>query len=259
MKIAHISDLHFGCTTETALTALRRALAEAAPDLIIASGDITQSATVPEFEQAQAFFAQLPAPVLSVPGNHDLPGMDVARFVSPFGRYKRFIARDLDTSFTSPLVHIEAINSARMILPHWNWANGSVSRRQCARLAAGFSAATAPWKMCVLHHPPLNSRDFPLEVALFNRARLLRVLKAQRVDLVLAGHQHHAFVEPEETGGHTTLFVNASTTTSQRIRRQPNGFNLLEFSEGHVRIDMLRLNGDRFEPFAATTHTRSQA
>lgn len=257
MKIAHISDLHFGCTTEAALAALRRSLKDVAPDLVIASGDITQSATVAEFTEAKAFFAQLPAPVLSVPGNHDLPGMDVTRFVSPFGRYRRFIAPDLDTSFSSPLVHIEAINSARMILPHWNWANGSVSRRQCARLAAGFSAATAPWKMCVLHHPAVNSKDFPLEVALFNRARLLRVLKAQRVDLVLAGHQHHAFVEPEASDGHTTLFVNASTTTSQRLRRQPNGFNLLTFSESHVRIDMLRLNGDRFETFAATTHTRA--
>lgn len=254
--MAQISDLHFGCTSEAAVEALLRSLDEAAPDLIIASGDITQSATVPEFMQAQAFFAQLPAPVLSIPGNHDLPGMDLTRFVNPFGRYKRFIGEDLNPTFVSPLVHIEAINSARMILPHWNWANGSVSRRQCARLVASFSAATAAWKMCVLHHPPMNSKDFPLEVALFNRARFLRVIKAQKVDLVLAGHQHHAFVEPEASGGHTTLFVNASTATSVRTRRQPNGFNLLEFSETHVRIDMLRLNGDRFEPFAATTHTK---
>jgi 3',5'-cyclic AMP phosphodiesterase CpdA len=257
VKIAHISDLHFGCISGTALKALLRSLEEAAPDLVIASGDITQSATVAEFTEAQAFFARLPAPVLSVPGNHDLPGMDLVRFVSPFGRYKRFIAEELNPSFTSPLVHIEAINSARMILPHWNWANGSISRRQCARLAAGFSASGSVWKMCVLHHPAVNSRDFPLEVALFNKACLLRVIKQQRVDLVLAGHQHHAFVEPEASGGHTTLFVNASTTTSVRTRRQPNGFNLLEFSESHVRIDMLRLNGDRFETFSATTHTRA--
>lgn len=257
MKIAHISDLHFGCISDLASEALLRSLEDAAPDLIIASGDITQDATLPEFEQAKAFFAGLPAPVLSIPGNHDLPGMDLERFVSPFGRYKRYIAEDLNPTFTSPLVHIEAINSARMLLPHWNWANGSVSRRQCARLVAGFSAATAPWKMCVLHHPPMNSKDFPLEVALFNRARFLRVIKQQRVDLVLAGHQHHAFVEPEAGGGHTTLFVNASTATSLRTRRQPNGYNLLAFTDTHVRIDMLRLHDNAFETFAATTHTKA--
>ncbi len=257
MKIAHISDLHFGCASDTVREALMQTLHEAAPDLVIASGDITQSATVPEFQEAEAFFQQLPLPWLCIPGNHDLPGMDMARFINPFARYKRHIAKDLNPEFRSPLVHIKGLNSARMILPHWNWANGSISAHQCRDLAQTFATSTAPWRICVLHHPLMNSKDFPLDVTLFNRARLLTTLSEQKVDIVLAGHQHHAYIETEDLSAHTTLFVNASTAMSTRIRRQPNGFNMLHFSDTAVRIDMLRYDKGVFETFSALTHSKA--
>jgi 3',5'-cyclic AMP phosphodiesterase CpdA len=257
MKIAHISDLHFGCASDSVREALLASLHELAPDLVIASGDITQSATVAEFREAEAFFKALPMPWLSIPGNHDLPGMDLARFIDPFARYKRHIAAELNPEFRSPLVHIKGLNSARMILAHWNWANGSISARQCKDLAQTFAASTAPWRICVLHHPLMNSKDFPLDVTVFNRTDLLATLAEQSIDIVLAGHQHHAYIETRQESEHKTLFVNASTAMSTRIRRQPNGFNLLTFSDTSVRIDMLRYGGRVFETFSALTHTKA--
>lgn len=55
MKIAHISDLHFGAHDPAVLEALVAHLTEAGPHLVIASGDITQSATEAEFAAARAF------------------------------------------------------------------------------------------------------------------------------------------------------------------------------------------------------------
>lgn len=257
MKIVQISDLHFGCLSVPAVVALVAALREQAPDLVIASGDITQSATTEEFAAARAFFDGLNAPLFVIPGNHDLPGMDPMRFIKPFGRYRRHVSRDLEPDFRSEVVDIKGINSARMIMPHWNWANGAVSARQRRDIVAFFEASTAPWRMFVMHHPLVGAKELPLDVAVFGQDAALETLARQRVDLVLAGHQHHAFVEPVERDGHTTLFVNAGTTTSQRLRRQPNGFNLLAFTPTTVRIDMLRLNGERFETFAAVTHTKA--
>jgi 3',5'-cyclic AMP phosphodiesterase CpdA len=256
MKIAHISDLHFGCISDAVRDALLQSLSDAAPDLVIASGDLTQSATVAEFQQAAAFFKILPAPWLSIPGNHDLPGMDIERFTDPFGRYERYIARDLDPEFASPLVHVKAINSARMIMPYWNWANGGVSARQCRETEAAFAASTSSWRVFVIHHPLVSAGDLPLDVKIMNRRGILKTLTEQRVDIVLAGHQHHAFTETLSVEGHTTIFLNASTATSLRLRQQPNGFNMLDFTDNSVRIDMLRFNGAAFETFSALTHTR---
>ena len=257
MKIAQISDLHFGCINEEVKGALLRHLLDAAPDLVIASGDLTQSATVAEFEAARAFFAELPMSVLSIPGNHDLPGMDITRFIDPFRRYRRLIAEDMNPEYRSDLVHVKGINSARMILPHWNWANGSVSGRQCRDIAAAFSASSAPWRIVVLHHPMINSKDFPLAVTVFNARALLHTLADQQVDVVLAGHQHHAYVETQTMNGHTTLFANASTAISNRLRRQPNGFNMLEFSDNSLRIDLLRYKDGAFTVFEAVSHTKT--
>ncbi len=257
MKIVHISDLHFGCTSKPVIDALLRHLSEDAPDLVIASGDITQSATVAEFEEASAFFQSLTVPYFVIPGNHDLPGMDLTRFVNPFGRYKHHIAEDMEPSLRTACVDIKGINSARVIMPHWNWANGGVSPHQRHDIERFFGASTTPWRMLVLHHPLISARELPLDVKVYGRTKALETIAEQRIDIVLAGHQHHALVEPLSVDDHTTLFVNASTTLSQRIRRQPNGFNVLNFNDNSLRIDLLRFGHDRFETFSAVTHTKT--
>ena len=256
MKIAQISDLHLGCTAPDVVAALRDVLHAEAPDLVIESGDLTQHGTAAEFAEARTFFATLGQAVIAVPGNHDLPGLDAMRFLNPFGRYRDAIATDLEPDRRTDLVDIKMLNSARMFLPHPNWANGAVSARQCRDIATFFSSSTAPWRLVVLHHPLVKPRDLPLDVAVFGRERALQALAEQRVDVVLAGHQHHAFVEPVLTHGHTILFVNASTATSTRLRTQPNGFNLLEFTASHLRVSQLRYTGNAFEVFSAVTHLK---
>jgi 3',5'-cyclic AMP phosphodiesterase CpdA len=256
MKIAHISDLHFGVTDASVLAALTASLREAEPDLVIASGDITQSALTPEFVEARAFFDALDVPLFCVPGNHDLPGMDLMRFLNPFGRYKQHIAHDLNPEFRSELIDIKGINSARMILPHWNWANGAVSHSQRRAIGRTFAEGDGAWRMVVLHHPPMNSKDFPLDVSLDGAKEFVETLAEERVDLVLAGHQHHAYIESRVVNDHTCVFLNASTATSTRIRRQPNGYNLIQIAPDHLRIDLLRYENGGFSIFEALTHTR---
>lgn len=257
MKIAHISDLHFGAHDPAVCDILLAHILDAEADLVIASGDITQSSTDAEFAQAQAFFARFPMPVFMVPGNHDLPGMDLTRFIDPFGRYRRFLTKDLNPELATPLVHIKGINTARRILPHWNWANGSVSARQCRQVEESFEASSAPWRLFVLHHPLMSPKEFPLDITVFNSAELLKTIADTQIDIVLAGHQHHAYIETRQEEDHKTLFVSASTATSTRIRRQPQGFNMLHFSETSVRIDMLRYGNGAFTIFEALTHTKA--
>lgn len=72
-RLIHLSDLHFGATTPALLDPLCEMVAELAPDMVVVSGDLTQRARPAQFAQAAAFMARLPAPVLAIPGNHDVP------------------------------------------------------------------------------------------------------------------------------------------------------------------------------------------
>jgi 3',5'-cyclic AMP phosphodiesterase CpdA len=256
MRVAHISDLHFGAHDRRVTETLISTLIELEPDLVLASGDITQDATVAEFVEAADFFKLLPMPAFVIPGNHDLPGLDLRRFIQPWKRYRDHIAKELEPELHADLVDIKGINSARMILPALNWAYGSISARQRQDIADFFGASTTPWRVLTVHHPPLNPSEFPLDVTVFNSDKLLKTVGEQKVDIVLSGHQHHAYVETRVMNGHTTLFVCASTAMSVRIRKQPQGFNLLDFTDKSVRIELHQLSGDRFVTQSAVTHTK---
>src|SRR6266850_3541000 len=98
--IIHLSDLHFGRVDRRIVAPLVAAIDELAPDLVAVSGDFTQRARTREFTEARAFLETLRFPRLVVPGNHDVPLYNVARrFLSPLGRYRRFIAEDLQPTY----------------------------------------------------------------------------------------------------------------------------------------------------------------
>src|SRR3954451_4090335 len=96
-RLAHLSDLHFGRVDPAAVEGLLRSLEAARPDLVVVSGDFTQSARTQEFRAARAFLDRLPAPVFAVPGNHDLPQWNPGeRLGRPHDRYQPVIAQPVE-------------------------------------------------------------------------------------------------------------------------------------------------------------------
>src|SRR5664279_2006830 len=105
MRITHLSDLHFGHHDEQLAQGLAADIATQRPDLVVISGDFTQIGSRAEFEEARAFLDRLPAPFFAVPGNHDVPAVNIVRrFLDPYGYYRRFIAPDLE-----PFVEIDGV------------------------------------------------------------------------------------------------------------------------------------------------------
>src|SRR6218665_4090867 len=97
MKILHVSDLLFGHHDPALAEGFADDINAQSPDLIVASGDFTQIGTKEEFEQARAFLDKLNAPVFAVPGNHDVPAVNVLRrLINPYGLYRRYISDDLE-------------------------------------------------------------------------------------------------------------------------------------------------------------------
>lgn len=250
MRIIHLSDPHFGTHETNVLNALNQKISDLAPDMTIISGDFTQKASHKEFQQAQDFLENLPCPCLAVPGNHDISPVNLwERFFNPYKKYTKYIHHNLCPSYENDQVKILGINSARRILPHWNWANGAISRHQRQLLLKSFHKLEDNWNILTLHHPIHKMvGESPIGVKLFGSKKAYNLILNLHLDVVLTGHVHHASVHSiKNSVGRDTLFVSASTALSSRIRDHDNGFNSLDFEGNQLTINRYNLVGKEFE------------
>ena len=223
--MVHLSDVHFGAHRDLLVESLLVDVAAQRPDLVVVSGDWTQRARRSQFRQARAFLDRLPAPVLSVLGNHDVPLFDlVRRLVAPTGRYRRHLTPDLDPTVRLP--GLVALGLASM--PPWRWKAGHVSARQAeiVRDALGGGAPGA-WRILVTHHPVL-----PAELSgLLGRRSLVDSCARAGVAVFLSGHTHLASATVVTLGPagdrRQALSVVAGTATSTRTRGTPNSYAVL--------------------------------
>ena len=142
--VVHLSDIHFGAHRPDLAESVLADVASVGPDLVVVSGDLTQRARRGQFEQAQAFIDRLPAPVLTVIGNHDLPLINLPRrFLSGTRHYQRYITRDPAPIVTLPNLVAVGLDT----MPTWRWKGGHVSSRQAAivRQALG-TAPQGAWR-----------------------------------------------------------------------------------------------------------------
>lgn len=238
-KLMHISDVHFGRVDQATVEPLIRAAAEIRPDVVVVSGDLTQRARRNEFRAARAFLAALPQPQVVVPGNHDIPFYNVAaRFLTPLANYRKYIGRDLEPHYEDDELVIQGINTARSL----TFKNGRINQRQIELMRSSFCGASASrTKILVTHHPLDLPRRFP-EEEIVGRARpAMEALAECGVDLLLAGHYHIAHTGDTRARypikNFSALVAHAATTTSSRLRDEPNSFNLLGIEPGAITID----------------------
>lgn len=242
--ILHASDLHFGKADPEVIELFYYEIERQRPDLVILSGDFTQVGSVNEFKLARDFIARITAPVFTIPGNHDIPRFNVQqRLFDPMKRYRDYIAPMQDIVHEDKDCFIVGINTARPVLPHWNWANGMISQRQVQFVENQFRHAdNDKVRIFVCHHPLLNVKGAPIDTVVWGSTDLLGVLEAQQVDVVLTGHIHHASILPyEESRG--PIMVGASSATSSRLRSQSNGYNILRISPDKVDVELVHWNG----------------
>jgi 3',5'-cyclic AMP phosphodiesterase CpdA len=231
LVVAHLSDLHFGRHAPAVADALADDVAAVAPDLVVVTGDSTMRARDAEFAQARRFLDRLPAPLLVVTGNHDIPLFGAARLVAPYQRYRTWLAAELDPRLDLPRVRALGLQS----MPRWRWKGGRVSPRQAALVGTFLGAAPAgAVRLLALHHPPFAGG--PARIA--GRAALLRAAAAARVDLVLAGHLHvPASRRLDLVPGHGLVEVVAGTATSVRLRGAPRSWCVIRVDAGQTRVE----------------------
>ena len=258
--LAHLSDLHFGRVDPAVLRGLREELARIHPHVVVVSGDLTQRARIPEFQDARDFLASLPGPRVVVPGNHDLsPVYSVARWRTPLARYMRYITPDLQPFYADEEVAAIGINTARATTVKGGRINRLQVVRACERLS---SAPRDAVRIIVTHHPfdlPLNG-----EGAIVGRARMAMAGFARcGVDLFLSGHLHMSHTGGTATryqiSGYCALIVEAGTAVSSRVRGEVNSFNLLRIEPGQIVVQRFTWNGEGFDVAASESYRREPA
>jgi len=251
-RIVHLSDLHFGANDERLVEAVDWEVDRLKPDLVVISGDFTQRAKTEQFREACKFLEGLRDrghEVLGVPGNHDVPLYDVLRrFLSPLARYRRFIDDTLCPFIELPEVAVLGINTARSM----TFKDGRINRDQVDFIRETFARVASDKMRIIVTHHPLFALQVGGEVerAIGRQELALDAVEESGVDMVLAGHAHHA--SSQDAGELVTraggvLVVQAGTATSTRVREQEQSFNSIDIAEGSATITVHAWRGSEFK------------
>ena len=248
VRLAHLSDIHFGCEDVAACEAAIAAVTALGPDLVVVTGDLTRDGLPSEFAAARAWLERLPTPRLVTPGNHDTPYWNLPlRALIPFARYRRFIG-PVGEAVDGAGVSARAVNSARGAQPRLNWSKGAVRLRGVRAAAVDLAAAGAALKVFACHHPLREVEGERVAGGVRRGEAASAILAHAKIDLILTGHLHLPFAIPLPHGDGRTYAVGAGTL-SVRTRGNPAGFSIIEADAEEIRVTAQGWTGSHFEPF----------
>jgi 3',5'-cyclic AMP phosphodiesterase CpdA len=247
MRLAHVTDLHFGAEDPNVVAGLRTDLVTQDPDWILVSGDLTMRARARQFRAARMLLESVGRPWLSVPGNHDLP-LDrvVSRAVRPIGAYRRFVDAQAQPVLRAGGLHVLGLDTARPYL----WKGGRIDAAQVARIGAVF-ASPARLKVLMVHHPVFRPAQRPAEAMVHGVDAALRAAAGAGVDVVLCGHDHvsaQADLSMERPGlGRHMIGVMSGTACSRRVRAgESQSYTVMNLDDDRLQVHVRHWRGDRF-------------
>jgi 3',5'-cyclic AMP phosphodiesterase CpdA len=226
--LIQISDPHFGTEQPPVMAALTTLVKQQQPNLLVLSGDITQRARPAEFHAARSFMDSLHLPFVVIPGNHDIPLLDIwARLRKPYARHIAAFGTALEPCYASPDLMLICINTTRP----WRHRNGEISTQQIARVADLLSRASAKQlRIVVVHQPVAVTRPVDAIHLVRGHTQALGTWAKAGADLVMGGHIHLPYVLPLQGLARPMWAVQAGTAISSRLRKGvPNSVNILRW------------------------------
>lgn len=203
-----------------------------APDVILATGDLTADGQPEEYEQLRDILGEAQAPVYLIPGNHDDPDALRSHFPRsgylPTEGFAHYVVDDyplaligLDT--TAPGTHRGEMCAGRLA-----WLEARLEERRDKPV------------LIFMHHPPFRSGIWWMDaIGLKGRRRLARLLsRYDNIERVVCGHLHRP-IQTRWAGtvgsvAPSTAFFVALDLGGQKfmtLHDEPAGFDLHVWSE----------------------------
>jgi 3',5'-cyclic AMP phosphodiesterase CpdA len=194
---------------------------------------------------------QLIAPVLVVPGNHDVPLYDIyTRFLHPRDRYLAHICDDLEPTYFDSELAICGIDTTKT----FTTKHGRVTEEQVAHIATKLANLGDRWKIVVAHHPFIVPAGQDAE-RVDGAEMALPVFEAAGVDMILTGHLHTSSIAGRNED-HSIIAAQAGTCMSTRTRGEAQSYNRLRFDGDTVEILQRLWDGGRFCDAASKSYER---
>lgn len=164
-RVLQFSDVHFGREHPDACAAALE-FAHATPcDLILITGDVTQSGLPDEFAAAGDWIRRMPEPTFVIVGNHDVPYWSLtSRLFHPWRAFERAIGHPAhDHEFLSPAVMVRGVVTARGWQARPNWSKGVIDLDQTRKAAEALREAPAgALRILACHHPLIEMIGAPM-------------------------------------------------------------------------------------------------
>jgi 3',5'-cyclic AMP phosphodiesterase CpdA len=239
MKIIfHFSDIHFGGPQAPDVAdAILAEIKRIAPTVVVVSGDLTQRARTAQFREARTFLDRISAPLIVVPGNHDVPLWNVFdRFLSPLHKYRLWITDDLNPVYQDDQLVVMGIDTTRSFTIKGGSIGSSDLRMVRDRLCELPSDRV---KVLVGHHPIVQPPGYEHEDTVRGVERALKLFGQCGIDMILTGHLHESYATLHPQAERGILIVQAGTAASLRGRGSEmlkNSFNLIQVSDQEIRV-----------------------
>lgn len=254
MKLAHISDLHFGMHRQELIKPFLYHLTQIQPDILIISGDLTQRATKKQFSLFNNFLMRLPGIILMVPGNHDIPlypHQFFIRMFDAFRYYKQYVSPELFVHFENEELRILGVNSVNP----YRIKKGRLSINTMKQIEAYFSKPFIGLNILFFHHnfDRFEGTHKPLD----NYEQLIDYLKKSPINIICAGHSHYANINLiEKNNNESCIFLHAGSLLCTRSKDGLNSYFLLETNKQFCDIKLFVHENKNFKLFSERHYER---
>ena len=270
VQLLHLSDLHFGGLADVdQIEGLEQMLPDLRPDAVVVTGDLSQRARHGEFQRARALVqtAARTAPVLVIPGNHDVAWW--TRPLIPFAKqplyvkYARYFGADLTPRLSLPGAIIASALTSHGVA----WGSltlrvrdlavkGHLPKREIARVRELFEAAPGEQaRVLAVHHNVLRG-DLSGRMGLARWRQAQRRILASGAEVVLCGHDHQEGAE--QLGGRVVVSTAGTLCTRTRGGR-PSSFNFVTIEPTAVHITYFRWDAESRRFRASDTYAFARA
>jgi 3',5'-cyclic AMP phosphodiesterase CpdA len=272
VQILHVGDLHFGGVADIPqIEALERILPDLRPDAVVIAGDVSQRSRHGELQRARAFvnLARETAPVLVIPGNHDVqwwwrPFLPFSKH-AVYAKYRHYFGDDLTPTLTLPG---SAVIASALTSHGVSWGSltprlrdiavkGHLPKSEMQRVRQAFAAADPGMaRVLVVHHNVLRG-DLSKRMGLARWKGAHQRIVESGADVVLCAHDHQ---EGADLLAGKIVVSTAGTLSTRSRGGRPCSFSMVTIEDSAVQVTFFRWDGKgRFQPSDTAAFARAAA